>query len=124
MKAITKKSVDRPKGQWIRTDLRLAIYLRDEFHCVYCGKNLHGINDPQELTLDHVKPWSLGGKNTPSNLVTACRHCNCSRGAKKLTEYADAHTKKAIKRQTARSINKFRKLAKNIISGKSPEENL
>jgi len=32
----------RPTGQWIRTDLRLAIYLRDEMRCVYCGRPLHG----------------------------------------------------------------------------------
>lgn len=37
--------------------------------CVYCG----GIN---HLSVDHVRPYSLGGTNDPRNLVVACRACN------------------------------------------------
>ena len=113
----------RPSGQWIRSDLRLAIYLRDGMHCVYCGRDLHGA-EPTEITLDHVRPWSLGGSNEPRNLVTACRRCNCSRGARRLNEYADDHTRKAVRRQTARKIDKYRRLAKSIIAGECPEEKI
>ena len=119
----SNKNQTRPSGQWIRSDLRLAIYLRDEFHCVYCGHNLHGA-EPTEITLDHVRPWSAGGSNDPDNLVTACRHCNCSRGAKRLSAYADDHTRRAVRRQTARKIDKYRRLAKSIIAGECPEEKI
>jgi 5-methylcytosine-specific restriction endonuclease McrA len=120
---IKRKYSDRPKGCWIRSNLRLAIYLRDEFRCVYCGRDLHGVG-PQDLTLDHVRPWSKGGENVPENLVTACRHCNCARGARSLASYADEHTRKAVRRQTARAIGKYRKLAKAIIAGKGSEESI
>lgn len=122
-RAEARKGQERPTGQWIRSDLRLAIYLRDEFRCAYCGKDLHGA-DPFELTLDHIHAWSAGGENEPTNLVTACRSCNCARGAKKLADYADAHTRKAVRRQTARKIQKYRLLAKQILSGEGPEETL
>jgi 5-methylcytosine-specific restriction endonuclease McrA len=119
-----KRNEKRPQGQWIRTDLRLAIYLRDEFHCVYCGKDLHGCTDPQELTLDHVAPWSKGGSNLPTNIITACRSCNCSRGARRLSSYADPSTVKAVKRQTKREIKKYRKIAKQILKNRNVEKTI
>ena len=66
------------RGVQVRRDLRLAIYLRDGFHCVYCQKDLHGAK-PMDVTLDHLRPDSKGGCNSPTNLVTACRACNCNR---------------------------------------------
>ena len=111
-----RRGQTRPSGQWIRTDSRLAIYLRDGFRCVYCGRDLHGA-DPQDLTLDHVHPWSLGGENEPTNLITACRSCNCSRGARTLASYADEHTRAAVRRQTARQIGRYRTLARSILAG-------
>ena len=114
-RAAARKGKARPKGQWIRTDARLGIYLRDEFRCVYCGCSLHNV-DPEGITLDHVHPWSLGGENDPSNLITACKSCNSSRGARLLRDYADEHTRAAVKRQTARSMRKFRALAKSILA--------
>jgi hypothetical protein len=52
--------------------LRQMIFERDGFACVYCG-NL------DDLACDHVHPRSRGGKNDPSNLVTACKPCNSSK---------------------------------------------
>jgi 5-methylcytosine-specific restriction endonuclease McrA len=115
-----RKGKERPSGQWIRTDKRLAIYLRDEFRCVYCGADLHGAA-PQDLTLDHVHPYSLGGENEAANLVTACRRCNCSRGARTLAAYADDHTRAAVRRQTARKIDKHLALAREILAGRGGE---
>ena len=36
------------------------------------------------LTLDHVKCYCRGGSNDASNLVTACKRCNSSRGKRNL----------------------------------------
>jgi 5-methylcytosine-specific restriction endonuclease McrA len=55
-----------------RLTLRFQIFQRDGFQCCYCGRK------PPEVTLhvDHLHPVSEGGTNDPSNLVTACSHCN------------------------------------------------
>ena len=42
--------------------------------CVYCGKK------DNKLTIDHVVPLSLGGRNTIENIVPACAWCNTSKG--------------------------------------------
>lgn len=55
--------------------LREHIYERDGYRCRYCHTN------EGPLQLDHVRPWSWGGRDTVENLVTACRSCNLSKGA-------------------------------------------
>lgn len=102
------------KGVCIRRDLRLAIYLRDRFTCLYCLADLHGA-DPRDLTLDHVIPDSEGGSNDPSNLITACRHCNCSRQDAPLTRFTGPETRAHIRRNTRRAIARYRRLAKDLI---------
>jgi len=72
---------------WIRQTTRLAIYMRDGLACAYCGATLE---DGATLTLDHVKPASKGGTNDPSNLVTCCKQCNCSRGTRSMTAFVKA----------------------------------
>jgi 5-methylcytosine-specific restriction endonuclease McrA len=108
------------KGVCIRKDLRLAIYLRDRFTCVYCLCDLHGVH-PTDITLDHVRCDSDGGTNDASNLVTSCRSCNCSRQDKPLARFAGPYTRKHIKRNTSRSIRKYRTLAKAIIAGETED---
>jgi hypothetical protein len=49
---------------------RKNIMRRDGHRCQYCGVS------SGNLTLDHVKPKSLGGEDTWENLVTACVSCN------------------------------------------------
>jgi len=64
-------------GQWIRPAARLAVYLRDEFRCLWCGEAQH--ETPDQLTLDHYLTRSAGGGNEAGNLVTCCRRCNSLR---------------------------------------------
>ena len=45
--------------------------------CVYCGESY----ELHELTLDHVRPKSLGGEDLTSNLVPACHKCNQDKGS-------------------------------------------
>lgn len=59
-------------GKWIRGSTRWAIYYRDDFACVYCGRTAR-------LSIDHVKPCENGGCNDASNLVTCCLSCNSSK---------------------------------------------
>ncbi|MCS7074956.1 MAG: HNH endonuclease [Bacteroidia bacterium] len=58
---------------------RINIFKRDQYECVYCGSRQH-------LTIDHLIPKSLGGKDTWENLVTACSNCNTKKGNLTLEE--------------------------------------
>ena len=54
--------------------VRAAVYERDGFACVRCGSD-------DDLSLDHIVPWSRGGSDTVENFQTMCRPCNSSKGA-------------------------------------------
>jgi hypothetical protein len=77
---------------WIRKEKRLAIYLRDGLCCAYCGI---GVESGSTLTLDHLKPYSSGGSNKETNLVTCCSTCNSSRHTSSWRVFAE---KKSIER--------------------------
>lgn len=109
-------------GCWIRKERRLAIYMRDGFRCQYCGRELQYTDDPSYITLDHLTPRSEGGTNENYNLVTACRSCNCARGAKPWQEYA---TGGAFERITSQRVNYVNvELAKAILAGKTGDESV
>lgn len=55
--------------------LRAAVYDRDGRACLDCGL-------PENLTLDHIYPHSLGGNDTMDNLQTLCQPCNSKKGAR------------------------------------------
>lgn len=59
----------------IPPELRQRVHDRDGWHCSKCG----AVDD---LTLDHIVAWSLGGPDTFENLRTLCRPCNSSKGAR------------------------------------------
>lgn len=73
--------------RWIRPEKRLAIYLRDQFRCLYCHEALHG-EGADQLSLDHLVPRVWGGSNDPINLVTACVSCNSSRKDRSWRKFA------------------------------------
>lgn len=66
-------------SKWINKTVRLAIYHRDNFRCVYCFQPKLKDYNGETLTLDHIVPRSKGGSDLPTNLVTACVGCNSSR---------------------------------------------
>lgn len=53
--------------------IRKAVYLRDGNRCRFCGSE-------EDLSLDHIIPWSRGGPDMVENLRVLCRSCNSSRG--------------------------------------------
>lgn len=55
--------------------LRFKVFKRDGFACWYCGARRVA------LQVDHIVPWSQGGKTVMSNLRTACGPCNRGKGA-------------------------------------------
>lgn len=68
----TDPVIQRP---YIPPSLRQAVYDRDGHACLTCGAM-------DDLTLDHIIPWSLGGEDTYENFQTLCRTCNRRKGAK------------------------------------------
>ena len=59
----------------VQPGLRLRVYERDRFRCVYCGRGPFTNADVQ-LHVDHVHPFSRGGKTEIENLQTLCSTCN------------------------------------------------
>lgn len=101
-------------SKWIRPTKRLAIYLRDEFTCAYCTRNLHGVTSA-DVTLDHLVPRCAGGTNEAYNLVTACRRCNSSRKDLPWYQFADPTAFDRVVQLIQRPLNTD--LAKAIIAG-------
>ena len=120
-KQSSRQGKHQAAGCWIRAEKRLAIYLRDSFRCVYCCRDLHGAA-PSDITLDHIRCQSDGGSNDASNLVTACRSCNCSRQDKPLAKFAGPETRRDIRRLTRRNLKKYVVLAKALIAGETGDD--
>lgn len=85
----TKKGETR---KYISSILRYSIYLRDALKCIYCRQQvIPGARlgeTTAAATLEHVTPWSRGGRDDETNLVTACLHCNASRKNMTLKAFA------------------------------------
>ncbi|HYF80019.1 MAG TPA: HNH endonuclease signature motif containing protein [Symbiobacteriaceae bacterium] len=60
--------------------IRLKVLERDRYICYWCG-------EPGE-TMDHVVPWSKGGRTTMDNCICACQECNGMRGDMPAAEFA------------------------------------
>lgn len=61
---------------------RFEIFHRDNFTCVYCKRHKDVLPTGVILTLDHKIPYSDGGDDSQSNLVTACSDCNSGKSNK------------------------------------------
>jgi hypothetical protein len=56
----------------ISPEVREFVMARDGYRCVLCGTK-------ENLTLDHIYPWSKGGPDTEDNLRVLCRSCNSTK---------------------------------------------
>ena len=55
--------------------VRIDVFARDGNKCLHCGSD-------ENLTLDHIIPFSRGGKTCKKNLQTLCLTCNLKKGVK------------------------------------------
>lgn len=81
------------KKPWVR-DVATRIALRTKvaeaqnWRCCYCGVRMDtdipdgNIQSQTYITLEHVKPKSMGGTDHEDNVVAACHGCNGRRGVK------------------------------------------
>lgn len=55
--------------------LRFRVMKRDNFTCCACGAS-PALQLGLVLHVDHIEPWSRGGKTIEKNLQTLCERCN------------------------------------------------
>ena len=65
----------------IKLGLRYDILKRDSFKCVICGQS-PATNQKITLHIDHIIPFSKGGKTKIENLRTLCSDCNLGKSDK------------------------------------------
>jgi hypothetical protein len=82
----TIKAVYRKVQRSISGAVQQQIWYRDGWQCMFCGKKVPDI----QVTVDHFIPLELGGKNEPSNYISACRQCQKAKGNRKPEEYCQS----------------------------------
>lgn len=105
-------------SSFVSRKLRLAIYCRDNFQCIYCGTKIENC----VLSLDHVIPESLGGTHVHTNLITSCITCNCSRGNKSIFKFAGKNASKRVNRKINTDMTPFLRTAGNMLKSLSYAE--
>ncbi len=55
-----------------------TLFRRDGYLCLYCAQRF----PTQELSRDHIRPFSQGGRDTWNNVATACRRCNNAKASR------------------------------------------
>ena len=63
----------------ISLGVRFQVLNRDRFKCVLCGDSPSS-NPVCVLHVDHIVPWSKGGRTSTENLRSLCNSCNIGRG--------------------------------------------
>lgn len=76
----------KPAPRWAPEDrrhipmgLRYQVLQRDDFRCTACGDS-PALTRGVKLHVDHIDPWSQGGKSVAENLRTLCAACNFGKG--------------------------------------------
>ena len=64
-------------GRAVPLGLRFEILAEARGGCAKCGKR---IRDGHRLHVDHIRPWSQGGRTEKSNLQALCEECNLGKG--------------------------------------------
>lgn len=98
---------------------RLAVYIRDGFVCMACGRDLREMMACC-VTLDHLEPRSQGGSNEGSNLVCACWECNTGRNDRPWRDYYTPGAQIRVDAQRFKPLNE--QLAGALIEGTAGDE--
>lgn len=80
----TKTEYNKENSRNVPLGLRVKVISRDNYRCVFCGRS-PATDIGTELHIDHIKPFSKGGKSTLENLQTLCEECNLGKGDREIT---------------------------------------
>lgn len=69
--------------------LRYQVLRRDQFRCVLCGRS-PATTIGCELHVDHIVPFSHGGKTVAENLRSLCSVCNLGKGPKREQQHEES----------------------------------
>lgn len=87
--ARTVRSRRNRASRRISARLHSRVLIRDNCQCRMCGTS--PLKDPAiTLHVDHILPWSKGGRTALGNLQTLCARCNRGKGDLLLQRPADA----------------------------------
>ncbi len=78
--------------------IKRAVIKRDNQVCQICQKRLK----PEEINIDHIYPYALGGGNNFINLMVLCEECNQDKGKRKEYFQSDVGREKILE-----NIKKF-----------------
>lgn len=78
----------------LNTGTRYAVLERAGFKCQCCGEK-PGKENNITLHIDHIIPFSIGGKDTIDNLQVLCNKCNASKGNRFIVNHNKDWLKKA-----------------------------
>lgn len=82
LQIIMNPSLYWKKSRSVSDARKKAVKKRDKFQCQLCQEEFI----EEELEVDHIFPYSLGGSNEPINLMSLCTECNSDKG-KRLEYY-------------------------------------
>ena len=71
-----KLANDAPTDRLFEPELKEKLFYKG-YKCSYCGSEILDINDAD---IDHIKPYSIGGKTIPENAQLLHKTCNQSKG--------------------------------------------
>ncbi len=143
---INSALIPKLASKWLRREKRLALYLRDNCQCVFCGRSVTigsstaTANHDLLATIDHLEPRARFARkalregrslndglllaNRDANLGTCCKRCNSLKkdAAKaawtKLARSIDvAVSWRTIGRTTKRSLRPYLAIAKQLLAG-------
>lgn len=111
-----KTPADRKKASpSITIQRKRAVKERDNFQCQLCQEQF----EEENLEIDHIFPYGLGGSNEKMNLMSLCEPCNGDKG-KRLNYYRSEEGRKKLEdniRSTVKNltiITNFSQWLRNI----------
>lgn len=71
-----RSSSKKPHRKTYSQETRQLIYERANGRCELCGREIL----LEDMTIDHIKPLSMGGEDSINNISCACEPCNIFKG--------------------------------------------
>ena len=109
----------RPRPSFNAKD-KAHLYSEQKGKCNGCGVKFPARN----MTVDHIKPFSKGGSDKPSNLQLLCNSCNSMKGKGTQAQLKKRLAAKGITKSTtkspAKAASKSRAAKKPVSKARNP----